>query len=48
MYILEISSLSVVSFAILSQSEDSLVTLLMVSSFVQKLLSLTRSHLFIF
>ena len=47
MYILEISSLSVVSFAILSHSEDCLVALLLVSSFVQKLLSLTRSHLFL-
>ena len=37
-----------ISFAILSHSEDCLVTLLMVSSFVQKLLSLTRSHLFTF
>ena len=47
--ILEINSLSVVSFAIiLSHSEGYLFTLLIVSFVVQKLLSLIRSHLFIF
>ena len=47
-YIFEINSLSVASFAmILSHSEGCLVTLLIVSFIVQKLLSLIRSHLFI-
>ena len=42
-------SLSVVSFAIIfSHSEGWLFTLLIVSFVVQKLLHLTRSHLFIF
>ena len=45
----EINSLSVASFAIIiSHSEGSLFTLLIVSFVVQKLLSLIRSHLFIF
>ena len=49
LYIFEISSLSVVSFAIIfSHSEGCLFTLLIVSFIVQKLLSLIRSHLFIF
>ena len=49
LYILEINSLSVVSFAIIfSYSEGCLFTLLIVSFAVQKLLSLIRSHLFIF
>ena len=49
LYILEINPLSVVSLAIIfSHSEGCLFTLLMVSSIVQKLLSLIRSHLFIF
>ena len=49
LYIFEINSLSVASFAIIfSQSEECLFTLLIVSFVVQKLLSLTRSHLFIF
>ena len=49
MYIFEISSLSVASFAIIfSHSEGCLFTLLIVSFVVQKLLSLIRSHLFIF
>ena len=49
LYILEINPLSVVSFAIIfSHSEGCLFTLLMVSFAVQKLLSLIRSHLFIF
>ena len=49
LYILEINSLSVVSFPIIfSHSEGCLFTLLIVSSIVQKLLSLIRSHLFIF
>ena len=49
LYILEINSLSVVLFAIVSsQSEGCLFTLLIVSLVVQKLLSLIRSHLFIF
>ena len=49
LYILEINSLSVDSFAIIfSHSEGWLFTLLIVSFVVQKLLSLIRSHLFIF
>ena len=49
MYIFEIKSLSVTSFAIIfSHSEGCLFTLLIVSFIVQKLLSLIRSHLFIF
>ena len=49
LYILEINPLSVVSFAIIfSHSEGCLFNLLIVSFAVQKLLSLTRSHLFIF
>ena len=47
--ILEISGFSVVLVAIIfSHSESCLFTLLMVSFIVQKLLSLIRSHLFIF
>ena len=47
--ILEINSLLVASFAIIfSHSEGYLFTLLIVSFIVQKLLSLIRSHLFIF
>ena len=47
--IFEINPLSVASFAIIfSQSEGCLFTLLIVSFVVQKLLSLIRSHLFIF
>ena len=46
---LEINSLSVVSDAIIfSQSEGCVFTLLIVSLIVLKLLSLIRSHLFIF
>ena len=49
LYIFEINSLSVASFAIIfSHSEGCLVTLLIVFFTVQKLLSLVRSHLFIF
>ena len=49
LYILEINSLSVISFPIIfSHSECYLFTLLGLSFTVQKLLSLTRSHLFIF
>ena len=49
MYIFEINSLSVASFAIIfSHSEGCLFTLLIVSFVVQKLLSLIRSHMFIF
>ena len=49
LYIFEISSLSFTSFAIIfSHSEDCLFTLCIVSFVVQKLLSLIRSHLFIF
>ena len=49
LYILEINPLSVVSFAIIfSHSDGCLFTLLIVSFVVQKLLSLIRSHLFIF
>ena len=46
---LKINSLSVMSFAIIfSHSEGCLFTLLIISFVVQKLLSLIRSHLFIF
>ena len=49
LYILEINSLSVVSFAIIfSHPEGCLFTLLIVSFTMQKLLSLIRSHLFTF
>ena len=49
LYILETNSLSVVPFAIIfSYSEGCLFTLFIVSFAVQKLLSLIRSHLFIF
>ena len=49
LYILEINSLSVVSFALIfSHSEGCLFTLLIVSFIVQKFLGLIRSHLFIF
>ena len=49
LYIFEINSLSVVLFAIiLSLSDGYLFTVLLVSFIVQKLLSLIRSHLFIF
>ena len=49
MYIFEINSLSIASFAIIfSRSEGCLFTLLIVSFVVHKLLILIRSHLFIF
>ena len=49
LYILEIKLLSVVSFAIIfSHSKGCLITLLIVSFVVQKLLSLIRSRLFTF
>ena len=49
LYIFEINSLSVASFAIVfSYSQCCLFTLFIVSFFVQKLLRLIRSHLFIF
>ena len=49
LYILEITPLSVASFAnIFSHSEGCLFNLFMVSFAVQKLLSFIRSHLFIF
>ena len=49
MYIFEINYLSIASFAIiLSHSEGCLFTLLIVSFVVQKLLTLIKSHLFIF
>ena len=49
LYIFEIHSLSVAPFAVIfSHSEGCLFTLLIVSFVVQKLLSLIRSHLFIF
>ena len=49
LYIFEINSLSIASFAIIfSHSEGCLFTLLIVSFVVQKLLILIRSHLFIF
>ena len=48
LYIFEINFLSVASFAIIfPHSEGCLFTLLIVSSIVQKPLSLIRSHLFI-
>ena len=49
LYILKINYLSVISFAIIfSHSEGCLFTLLVVSFIVQILLSLIRSHLFLF
>ena len=49
LYIFKINSLSVASFAIIfSHAEGCLFTLFIVSFAVQKLLSLTKSHLFIF
>ena len=48
LYIFEISSLSVASFAIFCHSEGRLFTLLRVSFVVQKLLILIRSHFFYF
>ena len=49
LYIFEINSLSIALFAVIfSHSEDCIFTLLIVSFIVQKLLSLIRSHLFIF
>ena len=49
MYIFEINSLSLASFAIIfSHSEGCLFTFLIVSFVMQKLLILIRSHLFIF
>ena len=49
LYILEINLLSVVSFTnIFSHSEGCLSVLFMVSFAVQKLLSLIKSHLFVF
>ena len=49
LYIFEINSLSVGSFAVIfSHSEGFLFSLLIVSFIVQKLLSLLRPHLFIF
>ena len=49
LYILEINPLSAVSFDIIfSHSEGCLLTLLIISFAVQKLLSLIRSHLFTF
>ena len=49
LYIFEINYLSVASFAVIfSDSEGCLFTLLIVSFVVQKLLTLIRSHLFIF
>ena len=49
LYIFEINSLSVASFAIIfSHSQGCLFTLLIVSFVVQKLLSLIRSHLLTF
>ena len=49
LYILEINSLSVASFAIIFSHSESCVFILFIVSFaVQKHLSLIRSHLFIF
>ena len=48
LYIFEINSLSIASFAIIfSHSEGCLFTLLIIFFAVKKLLSLIRSHLFI-
>ena len=47
-YILEIHSLSVVSFAIISSHSEGCLFTLLIVSFVVKLLSLIRSHLFTF
>ena len=49
LYIFEINSLLVASFAVIfSHSEGYIFTLLIVSFVVENLLSLIRSHLFIF
>ena len=49
LYIFEINSLSAASVAVIfSHSKGCLFTLVIVSFIVQKLLSLIRSHLFIF
>ena len=49
LYIFEMNSLSVASFALIfSHSEGCLYTLFIVSFVVQRLLSLIRSHLYIF
>ena len=48
MYIFKINSLSVASFAIIFSNSEGSFILLIVSFIVQKLLSLIRSHLFIF
>ena len=49
LYIFQVNPLSVVSFAIIfSHSEGCLFTLFIVSFALQKLLSVIRSHLFIF
>ena len=49
LYILEISLLSVVSFAIISSNSEGCFFILLIVSFgVQNLLSLIRSHLFTF
>ena len=49
LYIFEINSLSVASFAVIfSHYEGCLFTLLIISLVVQRLLSLLKSHLFIF
>ena len=48
LYIFEISSLSIASFAIFSHFDGCLSTLLIVSFVVQKILSLIRSQLFMF
>ena len=48
LYIFEINSLSVSSFAIIFSHSEGSFTLFIVSFVVQKLLSLIRSHLFIF
>ena len=48
LYTLEINSLPVVSFVIISPIQDCLVTLFVVSFAVEKPLRLVRPHLFIF
>ena len=48
LYIFEINSLSVASFAIIFSHSEGFFTLLIVSFVVQRLLILIRSHLFIF
>ena len=48
LYIFEINSLSIASFAIIFSHSEGCLHLLIISFVVQKLLILIRSHLFIF